>query len=96
MAEGPIFVMLDMISLILENTIGTILSLMGLGGNLIESLSGVLGVGGGLGLIIVIVILAAVGFFVVKFIFGSMKTIAMLMLGGLAILAFLFIGSAFV
>jgi hypothetical protein len=96
MAEGPVYVILDMITLIVKNTTATIMSLVGLSGSLIDSLSLVLGVGGGLGLAIVIAILALVGFFVVKFLFRSMKTIAMLMLAGLAILAFLFIGSAFV
>ena len=96
MAEGPIFVILAMVKLIAENTVATILSLLKLSGNLLSSLSVVSAVGGWLGMIIVLVILAAAGFFVAKFMFGSMKTLAVLMLVGLGILAFLFIGSAFV
>jgi hypothetical protein len=96
MAEGPVFVILDMIALVIRNTLNTIFSLFGLSGDLLSSLSLVSAAGGGLGLIIVLVILAAVGFFIVKFLFGSMKTVSLLILAGLAILAFLFIGSAVV
>ncbi len=96
MVEGPIYVIIDMIKLLLENTIGTIFGLLGLSGDLLSSLSVVSSVGGGLGLVIVLVILFAAGFFVVKFLLGSMKTAAFLILAGLAILAFLFIGSAVV
>lgn len=96
MAEGPIYVILDMIVLVMQNTLGTIFGILGLSGNLLDSLAAVTSAGGGLGLIIVLVIIFAVGFFVVKFMFGSMKTIGILILLGLGILAFLFMGSAFV
>ncbi len=96
MAEGPIYVILDMIVLVMQNTLGTIFGILGLSGNLMESLAAVTSAGGGLGLLIVLVIIFAAGFFVVKFLLGSMKTMAILILLGLAILAFLFVGSAFV
>jgi hypothetical protein len=96
MAEGPIYVIMDMVTLLLGNTVKTIFSLMGLSGDLLSSLSAVVGAGGGLGLVIVLVVLGLVGFFVVKFLLGSMKTVAFLVLATLAILAFMFIGSALV
>jgi hypothetical protein len=95
MAEGPIYIILDMLTTIIKNTVETVFTLLGLSGDLLSSLSVVLSVGGGLGLLIVLIVLGAVGFFVVKFLLGSMKTVAMLILGFLAILAFLFIGAAF-
>ncbi|UCD02918.1 MAG: hypothetical protein JSV63_04005 [Candidatus Aenigmatarchaeota archaeon] len=96
MAEGPIYVILDMITVVIQNTIGTVFSLFGLSGNLLESLSLVSAAGGGLGLAIVLIIIAGVGFFVVKFLLRSMKLIGILVLAGLGILAFIFVGSAFV
>jgi hypothetical protein len=96
MAEGPLYVILDMITLILDNTIGTLLRLLGMSGNLMESLSLVSSVGGGLGLLIVLAVIFVVGFFVFKFLLRSMKTIGMLILALLAVLALLFIGSSFV
>ncbi len=96
MVEGPIYVILDMITLVLKNTVGTIFSLLGLSENLLGSLTAVTLAGGGLGLAIVLVIIAVVGFFVVKFLLRSMKLIAILILLGLGVLAFLFVGSALV
>ncbi len=96
MAEGTIFIILEMIMLVIENSVGTLLSLFGMSGSLMESLSVISNVGGGLGLMIVLVVIGAVGFFVVKFVLGTMKTLAMLTLAVLGIVAFLFIGTALV
>ncbi len=96
MAEGPIYIILEMLTTLIEHTVETVLTLLGLSGSLLSSLSLVLNVGGGLGLFIVLVVLGAAGFFVVKFLLGSMKSVAMLILGVLAIMAFLFIGAALV
>ena len=72
------------------------MALLGLSGSLMDSLTAITSVGGGLGLAIVLLIIVVVGFFVVKFIFKSMKMIGILILIGLGIIAFLFVGSAIV
>jgi hypothetical protein len=96
MTEGPIYIILEMLTTLINHTAESIFTLLGLSGDLLSSLSVVSSVGGGLGLVIVLLVLGVAGFFVVKFLLGSMKTVAMLILGVLAILAFLFVGSAFV
>ncbi len=92
MAEGPLFIILEMIQLLLENVLGTMLSLFGLLGELLGSLLVVIGVGGTLGLFLAVAILAVVGFFMAKFFFGSMKTVALLVMAGFLIIAFLLWG----
>ncbi len=91
-AEGPIFVILDMISLLIENTVGTMMSLLGLSGDLMGSLSLVMSSGGLLGMVVAFAVLLLVGFFLLKIFFGSVKTVAMLALAGVLLLVFILVG----
>ena len=92
MAEGPLFIILEMIQLLLDNVLNTMLSLFGLLAELLGSLLVVIGVGGALGMFLAVIILAVVGFFMAKFFFGSMKTVVLLVVAGFLIIAFLLWG----
>ncbi len=89
MAEGPLFVILDMIQLVIGNAISTLIELLGLVGRLLSSLLLVSAVGGMLGIVLAAIILGVVGFFLVKFFMGSMKTIIVLVSVVFLIIAFL-------
>ncbi len=92
MAEGAIYVILEMISLMIENSIGTLLSLLGLSGDLMTSLSFVSQNGGMFGLFVVFGLIFIIGFFLLKFFMGSVKTVFMLIFAGVLIVAFLLVG----
>ncbi|MCD6495978.1 MAG: hypothetical protein J7K54_01780 [Candidatus Aenigmarchaeota archaeon] len=92
MSEGPLIVIFKMVALVIDNTVGTLTSIMGLTGDLFSSLSVVLSVGGGIGVVVFVGVLGIAGFFVFKFVLGSMKTLGMLILVALAIIAFLVVG----
>ncbi len=92
MAASPIGIILDMVILVIDNTIGTILSIFGLFGDLLASMMGVSSAGGTLGIVLFFVVLGLVGFFVFKLFVGALKTIGMLVVAVLAILAFIAIG----
>lgn len=92
MADAPVNIIFDMIVLILDNTIGTLLSVFTLFGDLFASMLGVSQVGGTLGIILFFGILALVGFLVFKFLVGALKTIGLLILAGVALIAFIAIG----
>ena len=85
-------VILDMITLLLENTIGTFMSMLGLSGDLLSSLSAMTSAGGFLGLVLAFVVLLVAGFFLVKLFFGSAKTIALLIFIGVLIVVFIVFG----
>jgi hypothetical protein len=89
MAEGPLFVILDMIQLVIGNAITTLLDLLGMAGRLLSSLLLVSAVGGPLGIVIAVITLGVVGFFLVKFFMGSMKTIIVLVFIVFLIIVFL-------
>ncbi|MBN1896868.1 MAG: hypothetical protein JW789_04055 [Candidatus Aenigmarchaeota archaeon] len=92
MAASPIGIVLDMVILVIDNTIGTVLSIFGLFGDLLASMMGVSSTGGTLGIVLFFVVLGLVGFFVFKLFVGALKTIGMLVVAVLAILAFIAIG----
>lgn len=86
MADSPIGVLIEMIALVIQNSIGTIQSLWKLLIDLINTLTGATASGGPVMGFIAIVILVAVIFLLAKFVFNSGKQIIIL----LAIGAFLF------
>ena len=92
MADAPLMVILQMVTLLIENTFSTLFSMLGLSGDLLSSLSLVASGGGLLGLIVAFVVILVAGFFLVKLFFGSAKTIAMLVFVGALILAFIVFG----
>ncbi len=86
MADSPVGVLIEMVALVIQNTIGTIQSLWKLLIDLINTLTGATSSGGPVMGFIAIVILVAVIFLLAKFVFNSGKQIVIL----LAIGAFLF------
>jgi hypothetical protein len=96
MAEGPVQIILEMVKLLIENTIGTGLRLIGLSGDMFSSISVITSAGGGMGTLVILILIFFVGALVVKFLLGSMKMLAILILAGLGLLALLFVGSAFI
>ncbi|MCK4714722.1 MAG: hypothetical protein KAT35_04050 [Candidatus Aenigmarchaeota archaeon] len=96
MANSPIGVIFDMVVLVLKNTIGTLLSIFGLFGDLVGMMFGISGAGGTLGIVLFFGVLGMIGFFVLKLFVGAMKTIGLLIIAGLGLLAFLAIGMGIV
>ncbi len=89
MTEGPLIIILKMIMVVIENVLGTMLSLLGMLGQLLGSLFVVSAVGGTLGIFLAFAIFSIVGFFLAKFFFGSVKTVILLIIAGFLILIFL-------
>jgi hypothetical protein len=92
MAESPLLVIIEMINVLIENTLGTMLRMLGLSGDLANSLFSLSSGGGGLAVALAFLILGAVIFFIAKFFFGSLKTVVKLIVVGLVIVAVLIIG----
>ena len=72
MADAPLDIILDMISLLLQNTLNTLSSIFGLLMQLLGSLSAVSGTGT-LGIFLAFAVLAVVGIFLAKFFIGFPK-----------------------
>jgi hypothetical protein len=89
MVEAPLSVIFEMVATILQNTVSTLMSLLGSMGNLFESLGFVSGMGG-LGFVLAIVVFVVVLFFLGKFFLKSGKMIIMLFVIGLVLLLVLF------
>ena len=85
MAEGPLIIIANMLAYLLKSSADTAIGMLGMLGNLIGSLFLVAGAGGTLGLILAVGIMGIVGYFIVKFFYGSVKTI-MVLLGVLFII----------
>lgn len=89
MAEGSIFVILEMIQLVIVNAINTLADLFGMAVRLLSSLLLVSAVGGTLGIVLAVITLSVVGYFLAKFFMGSMKTIILLVFAVFMIIIFL-------
>ncbi|NIO22664.1 MAG: hypothetical protein JSW41_02200 [Candidatus Aenigmatarchaeota archaeon] len=89
MVEAPLTVIFEMVATILQNTVSTLMSLLGSMGNLFESLGFVSGMGG-LGFVLAIVVFVVVLFFLGKFFLRSGKMIIILFVIGLLLLLVLF------
>jgi hypothetical protein len=86
MATAPLFTVLEMIWLVVRNTMETTFSLLVLFSRLIGELGFVSDVGGSGGFLLSLIIIAAVGFGISKFVFGAEKTVVLLVIVGLIIL----------
>ena len=89
MAEGPLFVILEMIQLVLGNAVSTLVDLFGIAARLLGSLLLVSAAGGTLGFVLAVIVLAIAGFFLAKFFIGSVKTIILLAVAFLLIVLLL-------
>lgn len=88
--SSPIGLIIEMILLILKNTINTLVSILGILGEFLSSLGFVSGFGP-LPFFISILLLGAVLFFLGKFFIGSIKTIVLLFIAGFVVLSIIFI-----
>ncbi len=87
--SSPIDLILEMISLVIENVINTLVNIFGLFGEFLHSLGFVSG-SGPLPFLISVLILGVVLFFLGKFFIRSLKTVFFLFIVGIVILAILF------
>lgn len=92
MASSPISIILDMVVLLLENTITTFYSILTMFGDLLGSLFNISGSGGSIGIFLALIIFGVVGYFVTRYFFSSAKTVFFLLLIGIFILFFVFFG----
>ncbi len=86
MAEAPIAIILNMIYTVVGSAGSLIVQLLGMFFDLMDSMGAVAAVGGSVGLFLAIGVLLLVGFFVLKFIFATGKSIIFLGLAGLLLL----------
>jgi hypothetical protein len=92
MAEGAAYVILEMLGLLVQSTVGTMLDLLGLSEKLLGSLSFLSSGGGLLGIGIALLIISVVGFFVAKFFLGSVKTLMKLSFVVILLLGLILLG----
>ena len=93
MADPAAWIMYEMVRLIINNTVGTMVGLLRLFAQLTSSLSIVMGSGIG-GLVIGLILLGIIGFLLVKFVFSSGKTIMIMIFAGLVLLFLIYLGSS--
>jgi len=85
-AESPLLIILNMIILVITNTIGTVVKLFAYFFDLLKSLGFVSTIGGPFVFLLSVVIIGLVGFFLLKFIFGAGKGIILLIIVGIILL----------
>lgn len=90
--EAPLAVILEMVKVVLSNTLGTLSSLFQLFGSLSRSLSAIGGMGP-LGFAVAALVLGLVLFFLFKFFLRSWKLIILLFVAGLVVIWMLMAGA---
>ena len=95
MVDAPLAIVLEMVAVLLESILDSFFRIMALYGSLLESLGIVAEIGGPLGFFLSIGLLALVGFFVARMLFGEAKQFILLFAVG-AVLAYLLILGAVV
>lgn len=92
--ESPLVIIIEMIRLLIDNTIRTVLDLIGMFLNLLGSLGFISAIGGIGVLILAVIIIAVVVYFLGKFVFGAGKGIIFLFIAGVIVAAILLLGLA--
>lgn len=92
MAEPVAWILYEMVALVIENTVGTLISLMRLFVLFTTSLGYVMGSGLG-GFVLGFVILGIVIFLLGKFVFSSGKTVLIMIALGVLLLFLIYFGS---
>ncbi len=87
--SSPIDLIIEMITLVLRNTINTLLNILGLLGEFLASL-GFVSKFGPFPFLVSVLVLGVILFFLGKFFIGSLKTIVLLFIAGFVILSILF------
>jgi hypothetical protein len=95
MAEGAAFVLLEIIEVLAQSTLGTMVDLLGLSDRLLSSLSFVSTGGGLLGIGVALAVIAVVGLLLAKFFLGSVKTLMKLAFVAIMLLAMILLGYSF-
>jgi len=91
MAEPAAWLLYDMIALVIQNTIGTVISLMALFVRFLDSIGFVMGSGFG-GFVLGFLVLGVAGFLLAKFVFSSGKTVFALIAIGMVLLVIIYLG----
>ncbi|MFH0956653.1 MAG: hypothetical protein V1813_02200 [Candidatus Aenigmatarchaeota archaeon] len=92
MAEGAAYVLLDIIKMMAESTVGTMVNLLGMAERLLSALSFLTTGGGLLGIGVALAVIAVVGFLTAKFLLGSVKTLMKLAFVGILIIGLIILG----
>ena len=90
--DAPLAILFEMIRLVFSNTVGTLLNLVSLFGNLLGSL-GAISAFGALGFLVAALVFGLVIFFLGRFFLGSWKLLAVLFIAGMVILWMLAMGA---
>jgi hypothetical protein len=90
--DAPLAIILDMIRTVFLNTLGTLGSLLGLFGSLMQSLTAISGTGA-VGFVVAILVFGAVLFFLGKFFLSSWKLLAVIFVAGFLIIWMLMAGA---
>ena len=85
MADSPLLIVLEMIGLLIDNTMSTFTGIIGLFNELLGSLGIVTETGGLIGFGLSIILVGLVGFFIAKLIFGGAMKLVALIAAGLVI-----------
>ena len=93
MAEPVAWILYEMVALIIQNTVGTLVSLLRLFAQFTSSLGIVMGSGFG-GFVLGFMILGVVCFLMAKFVFSSGKTILVMLLAGVVLLFLIYLGAS--
>jgi hypothetical protein len=91
MAESALMALMEMVSLLISNTLGTLAGLARLFLEFMAHIGLVMGTSSG-GFVLGFMLLGAVAFFLAKFVFSSGKAILMLIAAGVVLFVVLFIG----
>jgi hypothetical protein len=92
MAEGAAFVLLDILATLFQSTVGTMVDLLGLSERLLSAISFLSSDGGMIGIGVALLIIAAVGYLIAKFLLGSVKTLIKLAFVAIIIVGLLLLG----
>lgn len=93
MAEAPLVIIMEMIATLIKSVITTLLDIFEIFWRLVGSLLLVSSIGGASTLLLAAVVFGLVLFFLSKFLFGSVKSIIILVMAGIFILLLILIGS---
>jgi hypothetical protein len=91
MVQPAVWILYEMVTLVLENSIGTLIGLLRLFAQFVASLSLVMGSGFG-GFVLGFVILGLVGILLIRFLLTSGKTIAIMLAIGILLLYLIYMG----
>lgn len=93
MPDGPLEIILEMVGVLVESTVNSLIRIINLFGQLLESVGLVAEVGGPLGLLLAVVIVGAVGFFIAKIFLGGGKRLLILLPIGVVVAFLILLGS---